>query len=146
MAVGFCLGGIALPNRRPGAFELEFRPDNTTIPDPIQLPRGLAIFRGVPMLINRMLYGIDLELFDKIVASPLWSGGWDKLAELVQPFLLGQSAMLPLRDAIDWIYACIHSTIKGVKFSPLPPICGGAGGGCRCDNRSAVPLAEAQEP
>jgi hypothetical protein len=125
IAVGFCLGGIALPNRRPGAFELEFRPDGTTIPEPIQLPMGLAVFRGVPMLINRMLYGIDLELFDKIVASPLWSGGGDKLAELVQPFLLGQPAMLPLRDAIDWIYACIYSTIKGLKFSPLPPICGG---------------------
>lgn len=125
LTVGFCLGGIAMPNRRPAAFEIEFGPDRSAVPRPVQLPMGQPIFRGVPMLIDRMLYGIDLELFDVIAASPSWSGGPSELAKLVQPFLLGQPAMLPLRDAIDWIYSCIHSTIKGVKFSPLPPICGG---------------------
>jgi hypothetical protein len=125
MAAGFCIGGIALPNRRPAAFELEFRPDDTEVPKPMALPMGQAIFRGVPMLVNRTLYGIDLELFERIATSPFWTGGSDKLAEMVQPHMLGQPAMLPLRDAIDWIYSCIQGTIKGVKFSPLAPMCGG---------------------
>jgi hypothetical protein len=125
MTAGFCLGGIALPNRRPAAFEIEFRPDDTGIPLPVALPMGQAIFRGVPVLINRTLYGIDPDLFGAIEASPFWTGGTDELLRLVQPFLLGQPAMPPLRDAIDWIYSCIQGTIKGVKFSPWAPMCGG---------------------
>ncbi len=125
LVAGFCVGGIALPNRRPAAFEIEFSPTGTVVPKPEPLPTGQAIFRGVPMLINRMLYGIDLDLFGAIEASPHWSGGRDDLAKLVQPFLLGQPTMLPIRDAIDWIYSCIQGTIKGVKFSPLAPMCGG---------------------
>jgi len=78
-----------------------------------------------PSLVSRILYGIDPDLLDAILASPHWKGGPDDLIKLVQPFLLGQPPMLPLRDAIDWIYSCIQSTIKGVKFSPWAPMCGG---------------------
>jgi hypothetical protein len=125
MTAGFCLGGIALPNRRPAAYEIEFRPDDTGIPVPEALPMGQAVFKGVPVLINRMLYGIDLDLFAAIQDSPHWTGDTNELLKLVQPFLVGQPAMVPLRDAIDWIYSCIHGTIKGVKFSPWAPMCGG---------------------
>ncbi len=125
LRVGFCLGGVTPPNLRPAAFELEFSPTDTTVPAPIQLPMGEAIFRGVPSLVSRMLYGIDPALFDAIAASPHWTGGEKGLADVVEPFVLGQPPMLPLRDAIDWIYSCIQSTIKGVKFSPWAPMCGG---------------------
>jgi len=125
LTAGFCIGGIALPNRRPTAYEIEFRPDDTGVPQPVQLPMGEAIFKGVPMLIDRTLYGIDSGLFDKIVESPLWTGQADDLFKIIHPFTLGQPTMLPLRDAIDWIYSCIHSTIKGIKYSPFAPMCGG---------------------
>jgi hypothetical protein len=34
-------------------------------------------------------------------------------------------AILPIRDAIDFVYTCIYSTIKALKFSSLQQICGG---------------------
>ena len=125
MTVGFCLGGIALPNRRPAAYEIVFKPDDTSIPQPELLPMGQAVFRGVPVLINRTLYGIDLDLFAEIEESPFWTGGRDELVQLVRQYFIGQPGMVPLRDAMDWIYSCIQGTIKGVKFSPWAPMCGG---------------------
>lgn len=125
LRVGFCIGGVTPPNLRPAAFELEFSPTDTGVPMPTQLPMGKAIFRGVPSLVSRILYGIDPGLFDAIVASPNWTGGAKALMDAVEPFVLGQPPMLPLRDAIDWIYSCIQGTIKGVKFSPWAPMCGG---------------------
>jgi hypothetical protein len=125
LKVGFCIGGITPPNLRPAAFELEFAPTDTAIPAPNPLPMGEAIFRGVPSLVSRILYGIDPGLFDAIEASPHWTGGQKELMDIIEPFVLGQPPMLPLRDAIDWIYSCIQGTIKGVKFSPWAPVCGG---------------------
>jgi hypothetical protein len=125
LTAGFCLGGVTPPNLRPAAFELEFSPTDTSVPTPVPLPMGEAIFRGVPSLVSRILYGIDPGLFEAIVASPSWTGGPKGLMDTVEPFVLGQPPMLPLRDAIDWIYSCIQGTIKGVKFSPWAPMCGG---------------------
>ena len=33
--------------------------------------------------------------------------------------------MLPIREAIDFVHACIYSTIKAMKFSNFSQICGG---------------------
>jgi hypothetical protein len=77
------------------------------------------------MLIYRVLFGIDPDLLDKIATSPHWTGGDAELLKVAQEFALGPPPMLPLREAIDWIYSCIQSTIKGMKFSRLPPFCGG---------------------
>jgi hypothetical protein len=123
--VGFCLGGYAPPNRRPAAYEIVFSPDGTDVPAPEALPVGRAIFQGIPVLINRMMFGIDPDLFENIAASKNWTGERADLLALVQPFMLGQPPMLPLREAIDWLHSCIQSTIKGMKFSPLAPMCGG---------------------
>lgn len=125
LRAGFCIGGVTPPNLRPAAYEIEFAPTDTNTPIPVALPMGKAIFRGVPSLVSRILYGIDPALLEALIASPYWTGGEERLAEVIRPFVLGQPSMLPLRDAIDWIYSCIQSTIKGVKFSPLVPMCGG---------------------
>lgn len=125
LRAGFCIGGVTPPNLRPAAFEMAFSPTDTAIPTPVPLPMGEAIFRGVPSLVSRILYGIDPQLFDVIAASPNWTGSDQDLLKVIQPFVLGQPPMLPLRDAIDWIYSCIQGTIKGVKFSPWAPMCGG---------------------
>lgn len=124
-SVGFCLGGIALPNRRPAAYEMVFTVKASGMPVPQPLPSGEAVFRGAPMLIDRMLFGIDPRLFESISSSPNWTGGEEALAKVVQPFVLGQPPRLPIREAIDWIYSCIQSTIKGIKFSPIARQCGG---------------------
>jgi hypothetical protein len=33
--------------------------------------------------------------------------------------------VLPIRDAVDFVHACIYSTIKALKFSNFSQICGG---------------------
>jgi hypothetical protein len=38
---------------------------------------------------------------------------------------LGHASTIPIREAIDFIHACIYSTIKALKFSSLSQICGG---------------------
>jgi len=123
--VGFCIGGVALPDRRPAAYELTFSAAADAVPNATKLSMGEPTFRGLPMLIHRLLYGIDPALLVRISRSPKWSGTPEELADLVTPFILEQPVMPPIRDAIDWIHSCIASTIKGVKFSDLGRDCGG---------------------
>jgi len=34
-------------------------------------------------------------------------------------------ASIPIRDAVDFVHTCIHSTIKALKFSRYSQVCGG---------------------
>jgi hypothetical protein len=122
---GFCLGGHLLHDRTPHAFETNYGPD-LAAPAPVQaLQVGAPRFWGVPNLMERLLYGIDQGVLNAILASGRWTGTPNDLFATVQPFFLGQPLNLPIREAIDWIHASIHTTIKALKFSHLPPICGG---------------------
>src|SRR5712671_5580285 len=40
-------------------------------------------------------------------------------------YTLQHPGTVPIRDAIDFTYTCILSTIKAMKFSNLPQVCGG---------------------
>lgn len=124
-SVGFCVGGVALPNRRPAAYEILFAVDSDGPPTAKQIANGQGIFRGAQSLLERMLFGIDPRLFEAIVASDCWKGTDEDLANIVGPFVLGQPSRLPMREAIDWIYSSIQGTIKGIKFSPFARLCGG---------------------
>jgi hypothetical protein len=35
------------------------------------------------------------------------------------------NAHLPIRDAIDYVHSALYCTIKAMKFSNLPQVCGG---------------------
>lgn len=123
--VGFCLGGHVENIRRPASYVLVFGPD-LAIPLPVQeIPRNQPIFWGVPNLIRRLLYAIDEDVFKKIRGSPHWTGTEADLLALIQPNILSIPIAVPLRDAIDWIYSSIFITIKALKFSAEPPVCGG---------------------
>lgn len=37
----------------------------------------------------------------------------------------GVGTCVPIREAIDWVYASIYTTIKTMKFSHMAPVCGG---------------------
>ena len=76
-------------------------------------------------LINRLVYGIDERLFRAILQSDKWTGTNDELFDLVGCSALGAPRNLPIREAIDMIYANIYTTIKTMKFSHLAPVCGG---------------------
>ena len=122
---GFCLGGRWGARRLPGAYELQFDPLTTVPPEPKALSLGNAKFWGCPNLIERLIFGMDYPLFERILQSDKWTGTGDELFNLIDQGALGQPWDLPLREAIDWVYASIYTTIKAMKFSHLAPVCGG---------------------
>jgi hypothetical protein len=122
---GFCLGGRWSTDRQPTAFEVKFDPFRTEAPETEVLPLGSAKFWGCPNLIDRLIRGMDLEMFMRILSSDHWTGTDDELFALLDQGTLGQPYDLPLREALDWIYASIYTTIKAMKFSHLAPVCGG---------------------
>ena len=122
---GFCVGGRWGVSRRPGAWEVSFDPLRTTPPAPEALTLGNARFWGCPNLIERLIFAMDYPLYDRILQSGKWTGTSDELFQLIDQGALGQPWDLPLREAIDWVYASIYTTIKAMKFSHLAPVCGG---------------------
>lgn len=123
---GFCIGGNCPPtHRRPDAYEVSFDPCNKEIVSIRRLCLGETIFRGCPNLIERLIYGVDENLYRRILESKKWIGTGDDLFDLVRESSLSLPHDLPLREAIDWIHSSILTTIKAMKFSHLPPLCGG---------------------
>jgi hypothetical protein len=122
LVVGFCVAGAVPPNRRTGAYEIVFEPLLAAPPIPIQV-QG-APFWGAPNMIQRLIIGADPNLRSAILASGNWSGTEAELDGLMVQQRLSH-AILPIRDAIDFVYTCIYSTIKALKFSSLQQICGG---------------------
>lgn len=122
---GFCIGGQCPADRTPRAFEVSYSLDQTCPPAPVEQGMSTAKFWGCPNLIERLLYGIDLEVLNAISKSPHWTGNQNDLMALILPNILGQPVNLPIREAIDWVHASIYCTIKTMKFSHLAPVCGG---------------------
>ena len=116
--VGFCIGGHVERNRRPEAYGVLLGPDLTVPLPAFELARYRPLFWGVPNLIQRLLYGIDEQIFARIAASPLWTGNEDQLQDLVDPNVLSMPVQVPLRDAVDWIYSSIFVTIKA-QYCPV---------------------------
>lgn len=124
LIAGFCIAGYVLPNRKPEAFELVFEPLATTAPAPFRLPPAQS-FWGAPALVNRLIKGCGDEVRDAILMSGKWVGTPQELDALIQPAGLAHPATVPIREAIDFTHACLLTTIKAMKFSQQPRICGG---------------------
>lgn len=120
---GFCIGGRCDGDRTPRAYELSY--DYLGISTATPVTMGVPAFWGVPTMVERVLYGIDLDLISAIEMSSHWTGSDRDLYDLVRPYVLGQPSNLPLREAIDYLYSAIYTTIKSMKFSHWDPICGG---------------------
>lgn len=119
---GFCIGGYAPPTRKPAAFEIIFRPSLTDKPIPQPVPK--MGFWGAPNMIQRLIMGGDDDLKNSLMESQKWTGTRAELDALVLQHTLAHP-IIPIRDAIDFVHACIYSTIKAYKFSSLSQICGG---------------------
>lgn len=121
---GFCIGGCWLPDRKPRAYEVTFdvlggiKPPDALSPDQ---PR----FWGAPNMVNRLIYGVDGAFIDDIMNSGKWTGSIQDLISIAAQGFLQQPRNLPLREAVDWVYASVFATIKAFKFSQFQPICGG---------------------
>lgn len=125
LGVGFCIGGHVTNNRTSAAFEIVIDAQTGTKPVPAALPVGAQKFWGVPNLILRLIRGCDIGLRNKVLSSGKWTGTEAEFDNFVDEFTLQHPGTVPIRDAIDFTYTCILSTIKAMKFSNLPQVCGG---------------------
>lgn len=122
LGVGFCLGGY-IETRTPEAYAMSFEPLQGK-PTPTKLSMVWS-FWGAPNMIQRLIFGRDAKLRDDLLASGKWNGTPADLDTFLSQYQLATPLPLPIRDAIDFTHACIASTIKAMKFSSLPQICGG---------------------
>ena len=123
LAVGFCIGGYVLPGRIPEALSVVFTPLGPK-PTPTLVAMENYGFWGAPNMVSRLLHGSDPRLRDAILSSPQWIGTEIELDAILARFVFGHLRM-PIRDAIDFVYSYIFSTIKAFKFSSMSQICGG---------------------
>lgn len=124
-SVGFCIGGHGTWNRQPRAFEVSYGPLADHAPVPTEIQIGRPRFWGWSNFIERLLFGLDQNIFDKILASGKWNGTQEELVQIVRDSSVSPPGFLPIREGIDWVYSSIYSTIKGFKFSRLDSVCGG---------------------
>ena len=121
LVVGFCIGGRVQSVRTPQAYSVLFDPVG---PKPAAAQVPLMSWWGIPNMIQRLIFGHDGGLKDEVLNSGKWNGTEAELQGLLSQFNLGQY-VLPIREAVDFVHACIYSTIKGLKFSNLSQTCGG---------------------
>src|SRR6202012_3769334 len=88
------------------------------------IPMHSYAFWGVPNMIKRLIWGYDEHLEASILNSGNWTGTKADLLGLLETRKLDH-AVLPLRDAVDFVNTCIYSTIKAMKFSNQAQVCGG---------------------
>jgi hypothetical protein len=120
--VGFCVAGYMLPDRSPQAIAMYFDPlQPKPGPEPLMGPYSGW---GVPNVIDRLIFGSDANLRRAILSSSNWTGTESELDQLLREQTF-QHGPLPIRDAVDFVYSGIYSTIKGMKFSSMPQVCGG---------------------
>jgi len=122
LGVGFYVGGYHPSDRKPDAYRLWFDLNNVA---PIPQQIGWWNGDGAPNILHRLLNGCDAELKAAISASPHWHGTPADLDQILAQYVLSHP-ILPIRDAIDFVHACILSTIKSMKFSSFTQICGGS--------------------
>ena len=122
MSVGFCLGGYSPANRTPGAYQLDFNADLTSAPTAKPVPT--FGFWGANLVILRTL-GFDMSVADDVLASNKWSGTAQELHAIFERHRMPILQPVPMRETIDMIHALLHMTIKVMKFTSVPPVCGG---------------------
>jgi hypothetical protein len=124
LIVGFCIGGYVKSDRKPAAYSMLFSPTDAAKPTAVQAVSGFN-FWGAPNMIKRLIFGHDEHLKNSIISSGKWSGTEPELDQILSQFNLNHPFTLPIQDAVDFVYSCIYSTIKALKFSNLSQICGG---------------------
>ncbi len=123
LTVGFCIGGYVTNDRLPAAYVASFSPGNSP-PELDKLALHEQRAYGAPMMARRLIMGFDDRIREDLLQSGKWSGSTEDLNELLVRYVLSHP-ILPIRDAVDYVYTCVFSTIKAFKFSSMSQICGG---------------------
>lgn len=124
LSVGFCIAGYVPQSRIPEAHHMMFGPLGGQ-PAPAKMAMGSIQWWGVPNFFSRLLFGADANVLNDIEKSGKWTGTRAELDAIVRSHASVPSCALPIRDAIDYVHTCIHCTVKAIKFSGLPQVCGG---------------------
>lgn len=122
--VGFCIGGYVAPDRQPIAYVLTFDALSSGPGEPQPITSGFR-FWGAPNIIERIFFGCDAWFRKDLLDSGKWSGTADELDDLIDRQRISHPSRMPVREAVDFVYTCILTTIKGLKFSSYSQICGG---------------------
>lgn len=135
--VGYYLGGRDPGTRTPRCFRISVSADHANPPAESIAPLGIgAQFSGQPMTFNRVFLGIDPQLQQLLRAnlaqlvSPnnptAFESQFDTVIQALIPRFAAQGYTdLPIRDAIDYLHAMLHVTVKTMKFKYGVPACGG---------------------
>ena len=75
--------------------------------------------------VQSLIYGVDDDGVAALMSTGKWSGTQQELVQALSARPMLPRAHLPIRDAIDYVHAGIYCTIKAMKFSNLPQVCGG---------------------
>jgi hypothetical protein len=132
--VGYYLGGWNAKTHEPSCFKIEVSGERKTI-EPLAL--GLCSFSGNPNFFIRVFRGFDPQLSEnlrkelRLLLPPetipenfdqIFSQAFEGAAA---PLAAAGYRDLPIREAIDFIYAHLHITIKATKLKFGAPACGG---------------------
>lgn len=125
---GFCIAGRFSPERQPRAFQIIYGLEIDKSQSISEIgPAPTWSFWGCPQITDRIVDGVDRNVKSLILQSGKWMGTPSELDATLHPLRLEPytNVHLPLREASDWIFSMIFSTVKAFKFSTLPPVCGG---------------------
>jgi hypothetical protein len=122
LSVGFCIAGHWLPQRESVAYELIYHPGLSAPPVPKPLT-GFNVW-GMRFFVDRLL-GVDPGVADAVIASGKWTGSPEELGDILRKFRVTVTWPIPIREAVDAVAALLNVTIKMMKFTTLPPVCGG---------------------
>jgi hypothetical protein len=125
---GFLVGGTSKAAPRCTLSKIAFR---TNSESPVNVQHfnhpGTFQYEGCPNPANRLVYGIDSAIWQKLckyIPSAQQQQAWNELMQ-PDPFRAAPSPALPLRGAIDYLHWIVHATIKYYKFVEGVQICGG---------------------
>ena len=132
--VGYYLGGWDPKTHEPACCKIEVRQKGKEIET---LALGLCSFSGNPNFFTRVFRGFDPQLIENLreeirrLLPP--ASVPDTFDEIFQqafekasiPLVAAGYKNLPIREAIDFVHAYLHITIKATKFKFGAPGCGG---------------------
>jgi hypothetical protein len=122
LVVGFCIVGRIGASRETKAYAMVLDP--LAGKPAADEQKAMISWWGAPNPFMRLMKGADEELKAEILNSGKWTGSPADLNAVCQKHEV-RLPVLPIRDAVDLVHACIGSTIKAMKFSDFPQICGG---------------------
>lgn len=122
---GFCLAGRWGTSKTCEAFVITYDPSLQAPPVPVALQMNNPGVWGWRNILERIFVGFDPQVLVDVIASGKWQGTPQELLSILRRRTLKPPVGLPIREAVDWVHSSLFTTIKTLKFTELPRVCGG---------------------